>query len=139
MPFHGSTPSSTGVEQPATCELACRHVFHEACLSTRDSTMACLICGDVGVRVPVDLTAVRGPRPLSSMPETEYHFRLQRIRDLYPEFVSSSMLERWCNEDRSIELVVDLVSFEACPSDAAIFNRKGIGVLSKPIIAWQVV
>jgi len=117
--FPAEAPSIASAKDPPAAEsaaLKCGHVFHCLCLAKErhvdypglGQACSCPVClSDGAAAVGVSSECVRGARRRLTMSDAEYHFRLQRVGQLYPEFVSSNMVKRWKAEHRSAPLVGD--------------------------------
>merc|ERR1719353_2474942 len=76
--------------------LGCGHTFHAECINGWTKVKStCAIC-----REP-DAEAAGMPAAPERAVRDERTFRLQRSRDLYPDFVTEMLRERWTRSDDS--------------------------------------
>merc|ERR1712187_493130 len=107
--------------------LPCGHTFHACCVDTWQETRGtCPIC-----RHPTSPSAMEAPSPSASVPlhqrtftsqpshasyEQEHQLRIRRVRSLYPDYVSSSMADRWSMPGYTGPIVADTAFIRTSPS-----------------------
>eukprot|EP00930_Biecheleria_cincta_P022043 TRINITY_DN1615_c0_g1_i1.p1 TRINITY_DN1615_c0_g1~~TRINITY_DN1615_c0_g1_i1.p1 ORF type:complete len:402 (+),score=47.23 TRINITY_DN1615_c0_g1_i1:96-1301(+) len=117
--------------------LVCGHKFHDKCVDDweeahgncpicRESTQSDSVGGESSI---ASLRLQRSSSPLlaHSNYDNEYHFRIRRARALYPDFVSDSMMHRWCAPHFNGPLAADTAFIRSSPSYKDPSSSRGGG------------
>eukprot|EP00931_Biecheleriopsis_adriatica_P119708 TRINITY_DN94917_c0_g1_i1.p1 TRINITY_DN94917_c0_g1~~TRINITY_DN94917_c0_g1_i1.p1 ORF type:complete len:417 (-),score=44.57 TRINITY_DN94917_c0_g1_i1:29-1258(-) len=132
--------------------LACGHKFHSRCVTTWEGTHGnCPICREstqntlTWIRMLQNQNQITQTSPSiaesgtansrfhgSSMPllssyDEEYRFRVRRARAIYPDFISESMMNRWCTPCYSGPIVADTAFIRSSPSYGQSSSGSGGG------------
>lgn len=109
-----------------TSLLCCGHTFHTNCVDGwQEARGTCPVCRRSTTETPgaeFNQPSATAPfqRPSSVNPswndEDEYRFRIRRARTLYPDYVSQSMVDRWCAPGYVGPVVADTSFIRASPS-----------------------